>query len=248
MLHKQAVNRVVATEGFGEYVQQPGYPLLAKDPVVAAHVDAYVRDVAPFATRRVGTADATLGNREDRNGQSPLGSLIADADLAATRSAGARLALLNPGSVRAPIEPVDGVVTYGALFRTQPFGNNLVTITMTGSQLKAVLEQQWLPTRQQAQILQVSQGFAYAYDMTQPLGSRVIAGSMLLDGQPLLPNADYRVTINTFMFSGGDGFTVFGEGRDKVTGIIDVDASEAYFKARSPMTAPAAGRIVRMDR
>ena len=245
VLHKTAVNRVVASEAFGEYRQQAGYPLLPKDPAVDAHVATYVTAVAPFATRRVGSAPTTLRAREDADGQSPLGSIIADADLAATRAVGAQIALLNPGSVRAPVEPVDGAVTYGALFRAQPFGNNLVTITLTGAQLAAVLEQQWLPTRQQPQILQVSQGFTYAYDDTRPLGSRVIAGSLRLDDVPVSPTRDYRVTINTFMHSGGDGFSRFGDGRDAVTGVIDVDASVAYFGAHPALQEPASGRIVR---
>ena len=136
-------------------------------------------------------------------------------------------------------------MTYGALFRAQPFGNNLVTVTLTGAQLAAVLEQQWLPTRQQAQILQVSQGFAYVYDDTRPLGSRVIVDSMRLDGKAMSPTTGYRVTINTFMLSGGDGFSRFADGRDRVIGEIDVDASVQYFGAHPGMQEPAAGRIVK---
>jgi len=248
VLHKTAANHVVAAEGFGEFKEQAGYPLLARDPLIAAEVDGYVLAVAPYANRKVGTAAVTLSNREDASGQSPLGDIIVDADLAATRAVGAQIALLNPGSVRAPVEPVDGAVTYGALFRTQPFGNNLVTITMTGAQLKAVLEQQWLATRQQAQILQVSQGFGYSYDLTRPLGSRIDAASMHLGDKPIVATGDYRVTINSFMLSGGDGFTGFGVGRDKVTGGIDVDAAVDYFKSHPGMVAPAAGRVVRLDR
>ena len=244
VLRKSAVNRIVATEGGANGAEVAGYPLVDRDRAIAAHVERYAQAVAPFATRKVGTASSLLSNREDRDGQSPLGGIIADADLFTTRAARAQIALLNPGSVRAAIEPgPDGVVTYGAIFRTEPFGNNLVTMTMSGAELKAVLEQQWLPTRQQAQMLQVSQGFAYAYDATRPMGSRVLADSMRLDGQPMRPDVDYRVTINTFMASGGDGFTLFGVGRDKVTGMIDVDAAEAYFGARSPVAVPIGRRV-----
>ena len=157
------------------------------------------------------------------------------------------IALLNPGSVRAPVAPVDGdAVTYGALFRAEPFGHNLVTMTLSGAQLKAVLEQQGSPTRQSPMILQVSDGFTYAFDPSRPLESRVLANTMRLHGQPIRPDADYRVTINSFMASGGDGFTRFGVGRDKLTGMIDVDAAELYFAARSPVTAPVAPRVGRV--
>jgi 5'-nucleotidase len=245
---KAAVNRIVASEGFGSVPVQAGYPLLAPDAAMTAHVARYVDAVAPFANRPVGRATATLSNREDADGQSALGGILSDADLFMTRKAGAQIALLNPGSVRAPVEPIGDVVTYGALFKSEPFGNNLVTMTMTGAELKAVLEQQWIPTRQSAMILQVSQGFTYSYDATRPIGSRVFADSMKLDGAPMRPDAEYRVTINSFMASGGDGFTVFTEGRNKATGMIDVDAAEAYFKARSPVAPSTARRVVNAAR
>ena len=244
VLTKAAVNRIVASDAYGEYKEQAGYPLLDRDPVVARHIDAYVASVAPYANRRVGSAQGVLSNREDPAGQMPLGSIIADADLDATQAVGARIAFLNPGSVRSPIDAgLEGAVTYGALFRAQPFGNNLVTMTLSGAQIKALLEQQWLPARQQAQILQVSHNFRYAYDADRPMGSRVAADTIRIDGKPISMTADYRVTVNSFMASGGDGFTVLTEGRNKVVGVIDVDASEAYFAKHTSMAAPAAGRI-----
>ena len=249
VVRKSAVNRVVASDAYGQVTLQAGYPLLDREPVIDRFVDGYVTRVAPFANRRVGSAHGTLSNREDEAGQAPLGSILADADLDATRRAGARIAFLNPGSVRASVEPApDGTVTYGALFRAQPFGNNLVTMTLTGTQIRDVLEQQWLPSRQQTQMLQVSQGFTYAYDIDRPMGSRVVASTLRLDGQPIDPAREYRVTVNSFMASGGDGFTVLLDGRDKMTGIIDVDAAEAYFAARLPMASPVAGRINRLTR
>ncbi|MEO8938865.1 MAG: bifunctional metallophosphatase/5'-nucleotidase [Burkholderiaceae bacterium] len=244
VLQKSAVNRVVASEGYGEFNEQAGYPPLDEDPAIADHVGGYVRSVAPFANRKVGITTGVLSNREDASGQSPLGSILADADLQATLGEGARIALLNPGSVRAPIDNgFDGTVTYGALFRSQPFGNNLITMTLSGAQIKALLEQQWLPDRQQVQILQVSQNFRYSYDLHRSMGSRILFDTIRIDGQPIDAGADYRVTVNSFMASGGDGFTVLIDGRGKQTGIIDVDAAEAYFTSHSPMSPPAAGRI-----
>lgn len=249
VVKKSAVNHIVASEGTAGNPEQPGYPPLAPDPALEALVARYAKATAPYADRSIGTTVGALSNRADADGQSPLGAILADADLYATQRVGARIALLNPGSVRAPIEPADGrSVTYGALFRTEPFGNNLVTMTLSGADLKAVLEQQWLPTRQAAQILQVSKGFTYAYDATRPLGSRVLADSMRLDGEPIRPDADYRVTINSFMAAGGDGFTKFGAGRDAVTGVIDVDGAEAYFRDRSPIAPPSTRRVSNVGR
>lgn len=247
VIGKTAINRIVTSEGYSDVSVRPAYPLLDKDATIAKHIERYARDVAPFANRKVGSAQATLSRMEDAAGQSPLGNIIADANLTATRGAGARIAFLNPGSVRAAIEyGGDGAVTYGALFRAQPFGNNLVTMTLTGQQIKALLEQQWLASRQQAQMLQVSRGFGYAYDLRGPMGSRVLAESMQLDGRTIALADAYRVTVNSFMASGGDGFTVLLEGRDRTTGIIDVDAAEAYFKASSPLAPPPSGRVTLM--
>ena len=244
VIGKSAINRIVTSEGFGDAPVRAAYPLVEKDAAVASHVEQYAKGAAPYANRKVGSAQATLSKTEDAAGQSPLGDLIADANLTATRGAGARIAFLNPGSVRAPIEySGDGAVTYGALFRAQPFGNNLVTMTLTGRQIKALLEQQWLPARQQPQMLQVSHDFSYAYDLRRPIGSRVLAETMRLDGQPIALADNYRVTVNSFMASGGDGFTTLLEGREKVTGIIDVDAAEAYFKASAPLAPPPSGRV-----
>ncbi len=249
VLKKTAENRIVASDGTRDQPAQAGYAVVDADPAMQAHVARYAAAAAPFADRRIGAITRPLANRQDADGQSPLGAVLADADLSATRAAGATIALLNPGSVRAAIEPAsDGAVTYGDLFRTEPFGNNLVTMTLTGAQLKDVLEQQWLPTRQQAQILQVSEGFTYTYDATRPIGSRVLPETMRLDGAPIRPDDTYRVTVNSFMASGGDGFTRLEQGRDVVTGGIDVDAGEAYFRAKSPIAPPAARRVSNLAR
>jgi 5'-nucleotidase len=243
VIRKTAVNRIVASEAYGDVTTQPGYPPVAPDPAASAQVARYVALAAPFANRAVGRATATLSKADDAGKQSPAGSVIADADLFATTKVGAKLALLNPGSVRSAIEPVNGVVSYGDLFKAEPFGNNLVTVTLSGAELKDVLEQQWLTTRQSAMILQVSEGFTYTYDDTRPMGARILAETMKLNGVPMRSDVDYRVTINSFMQSGGDGFTLFSKGRDKMTGVIDVDALEAYFGARSPIAPPPKGRV-----
>ena len=244
ILKKSAVNRIVASDAFGQIPTQVAYPLVERDVAMERFVADYAARVAPYANRRVGSATTILGTREDRGGQSPLGDIIADADLLATRGAGAQIAFLNPGSVRAPIEPsAEGAVTYGQLFRAQPFGNNLVTMNLTGRQIVQALEQQWLATRQTPMILQVSQGFTYAFDVSKPMGSRVVPGSPKLDGVAIRDDSIYRVTINSFMASGGDGFTTFVQGKQAVVGVIDVDAAVAYFGVVPVVAPPPSGRV-----
>ena len=119
-------------------------------------------------------------------------------------------------------------MTFGMLYRIQPFDNTLVTMTLTGAQIKAVLEQgiDGAPTNQW---LSPSAGFSYSYDMARPVGDRITA--MTLNGQPIDPNATYRVTTNSFLSDGGDSFVELKNGRDKVIGQSDVSALEDWVKA-----------------
>jgi len=137
-------------------------------------------------------------------------------------------------------------VTFGDLFASQPFRNQLVTITLTGKQIKDMLEQQWLDPKR-PRILQVSKGFSYAWDASRPDGERVLGERMSLNGQPLDPAARYRVTVNNFLFVGGDGFTVLTQGTAPLIGVYDSDALHAYFGANSPVGPTAADRIVRVN-
>jgi 5'-nucleotidase len=136
-------------------------------------------------------------------------------------------------------------VNYGEIFAAQPFRNQLVTLTLTGAQIKAALEQQWLdPAR--PRILQVSRDFSYVWDNAAPPGSRVLPDRIRLNGQPLDPQANYRVTVNGFLAVGGDGFTALQDGVAARFGVYDVDALHAYFKAKSPIAPGTVDRIMRL--
>ncbi len=188
------------------------------------------------------------------NQESPLGDVIADAQLAWTQSAGAQIAFMNPGGIRAnlvfdnsPGGESPGQVTFGECFTVQPFNNLVVTQTFTGAQIKEVLEQQLFPgTGPAVRILQVSAGFTYAYSSTAAPGSRV--SDMRLNGVPIDPAATYRLTTNDFLANGGDGFTALTAGTDRVTAPgFDVDALVAYIGANSPVPPGPANRITRIS-
>lgn len=223
---------------------------LAKDAGQTALIESYDRLAAPIANRPAGAITATLSRAPNPAGESPLGDIIADAQLAATSAeakGGAVIAFTNPGGVRADVtRRDDGAVTYGDLFASQPFRNQLVTITLSGKQIKAMLEQQWFDPKR-PRILQVSKGFSYAWDGSKGDGERVVAERMSLNGQPIDPAARYRVTVNNFLSVGGDGFTVLTEGTEAQIGVYDVDALHAYFGAHSPVSPGATDRIVRLD-
>jgi len=238
IISAKADNNIVRTE------------TLAKDPQQTALLDAYDRLAAPIANRPAGSITATLSRVPIASGESPLGDIIADAQLAATSATdrgGAVIAFTNPGGVRGDVTHKDaGAVTYADLFTSQPFRNQLVTVTLTGQQIKDMLEQQWRDPKR-PRILQVSKGFSYAWDAGRGDGDRVLPERMSLNGQRIDPAASYRVTVNNFLFVGGDGFTVLTGGSAPVTGIYDVDALNAYFLANSPVAPTTTDRIIRIN-
>ena len=206
------------------------------DPAIAALVKRYAGAVAPIANRVIGRLTATA-KKSDQESESQAADLIADSMLAATRS-DAQLALVNSTGVR--VDLPGGDVRYKDAFAMMPFGNNLVVLTLTGAQLKAVLEQQYaIPLRPKATmpaVLAPSAGFTYAVDLRQPVDGRV--SDLRLNGKAIEPNGRYRVVVNNYLASGGDGLTAFSAGTAVTdTGIIDLDALVDWIaKGQAPPT------------
>src|SRR5581483_15484 len=222
----------------------------AKNAEQTALISSYDKLSAPIANRPAGTVTETLSRTPDNAGEMPLGDIIADAQLAATqgeKSGGAVIAFTNPGGVRADIvKRDDGAITYADVFAAQPFRNQLVTMTLTGQEIKDALEQQWADPKR-PRILQVSRGFSFAWDGSKGDGERIPAERITLNGTTIDPAARYRVTVNNYLSVGGDGFTVFTKGADQLTGIYDVDALYDYFLRQSPIGPGAGGRISRIN-
>jgi 5'-nucleotidase len=212
------------------------------DPKVSALVDRYVAASRPAAERVVGHLGGPAVKKEE-NGESPVADLIADAQLAATRArdrGDADLSFINTGGTRSDLVPrADGSVTYGQIFALEPFGNTLVVRTLTGAQLKALLEQQFDERGPRPSTLVPSANFHFAFDLSKPQGQRVVA--MSLDGKPIDPNGRYRVTVNSFLATGGDGYSVLTEGAEPFDAGLDLVALEAWL-ATNPQV-PALGRI-----
>lgn len=236
VLESRAHNVIVRSERF------------AKDQAQTQLIELYERLAAPLARRVVGRLAAAITRDESPAGESPLGQLVADAQLAATLDAGAQIALMNPGGIRTSLAGADdGTLRYEDLFAAQPFANQLVTLTLTGAQLQQALEQQWLG-QARARVLQVSRGLSYTWAASRPAGQRIVPDSLRLNGVPLLPEQRVRVTVNSYLASGGDGFSVFPErGVDAQTGMMDVDALEQYVRQAGTIAPGAQERIRRVD-
>jgi 5'-nucleotidase len=220
-----------------------------KDVALTSLVEKYSRLAEPLENRVVAKVNREITLVMNQAGESTMGNLIADAHLfsaAAPDKGGAVIAFNNPGSLRSTIIPAaDGSVKYGELFKTQPFQNDLISMNLTGKQLKALLEQQFDGDR--ARLMGVSTGFSYAWDAAKPRGEKVIASSMKLNGTPVSPELQYRVVANSFIAGGSEGMTVFREGTERQVGVLDLEALVAYLGANSPYSPPPLGRIAKLN-
>ena len=225
-------------------------------PALTALIDRYEALAAPLADAVVGNVAADIKRDENQAGELALGGVIADAHLAATRgdaAGGAVVAFMNSGGIRDDIrfsatgDEADGEVTYGEAFAVHPFGNSLVTMSLTGAQIDTLLEQQFdNPQAGSRRVLQVSEGFSYVWDAAAATGSKVDAASIGINGVVVDPDGSYRVTVNSFLAEGGDGFSVLADGEERVVGAIDLDALIAYFAGRGAVEPGPQDRITRI--
>jgi 5'-nucleotidase len=224
-------------------------PFLSAVPNAAmtALLAPYRAIAVPIANRVIGSITADIKrNSTDSTAESALGDVIADAQLEATVSAaagGAVVAMTNPGGIRTDliyaqsVGEGDGNVTYGEAFAVQPFSNTLVTMSLTGAQLKAVLEQQAAA----AKTLQISASLTYTWTKSAAVESKV--SNLMINGVAVNPTASYRVTVNNFLAAGGDGFTRLTAGTNLFTGGVDLDAFVNYITAHSPVAPGPMNRI-----
>jgi len=223
-------------------------------PALTALIDKYQTLTDPRANAVVGTVSADIIRERNDAGESALGNVIADAHLAATRGAGAVVAFMNSGGMRDDIryaasgEEADGELTYGEAFAVHPFGNSMVTMTLTGAQIHALLERQFRSDDPESnRVLQVSEGFSYTWDARQPVGSKVEVSTITIDGEVVDPDQSYRVTVNSYLADGGSGFSILTEGTDRTGGVIDLDALVAYFASGDTEEPGPQDRITRLN-
>lgn len=253
------VNDVGVRNAQGALIPLPsGMTALAKDSNMANLIQRYVDQTAPITSKIVGNLQSPLTRTANSAGESQVGDVIADSYLAGTSGGvygpnAAQIAFMNTGGIRADLN-ASLQVSFGQLFSVTPFGNYLVTMSLTGDQILRLLEQQWeSPQPAGGRVMQVSKGFSYTWDASKPAGApsgtgaRVVPGSMSLNGVAIDPNQTYRVTVNNFMASGGDNYSVLTKGTNPQVGLIDIDASVAYFMAQGTVPTPGQNRITRLN-
>jgi len=231
-------------------------PLYPAVPEVQAIVDKAKKEADVLGAVKVGeiTADFNRarqsdGKTENRGGESTIGNFVADVQKWST---GAEIALMNPGGLRANLgyastgdgDPA-GNVTYREAATVQPFANTLVTLNLTGEQLKGVLEEQWQPAGASRPFLKlgVSKGLVYTYEPNAAQGERIT--SITLNGEPIDPAASYLVAANSFLAAGGDNFFTLAKGTGKKdTGKIDLQSMVDWFAANKTASPDYAQRAV----
>lgn len=234
-------------------------PIAAPVPDALASLIAKVREASSAAlTMTVARLAVPVVSRKLNDaGESPLGNLVADAQFAAVKSLGAQIAFMNTKGIRGNLETgARNISNYGQNASVLPFGNTLILMSLSGAQIRVLLEQQmWLDEESPdgRNVLQVSNGFTYTWDRNRPLGQRVVKESVKLNGLALDDATEYRVAANNFLAGGGDRMPMFPLGKNRVdTGIKDLEIFIDYLKAREQSGQPAgsteaAGRVTRLN-
>jgi 5'-nucleotidase / UDP-sugar diphosphatase len=207
------------------------------DPLVASMIAAFKKPIASLESQAIGSTDLELPAHGDRGGESPMGDIIADAMLGATAKNGAVAAFVNSGGVRGGLEP--GKITYGMLISIEPFGNTLTTLSLSGAEVKAAIEE----GIGAGGFLIPSKGAGYSVDVSNPKGSRV--SDIVIAGAPLDLSRTYLLTFLNFTANGGDAHVVLQEtkGTRTDTGLIDLDALIDYVKNHNPLTPDGPARV-----
>ena len=248
LLSRSARNIVVQSEAFtgsrGPVALADGYTKFAPRADVAAHVARYRVAAKAEEIRIIGTLAGSASRDSGKNGESVLGNLIADAQLAATAGAedgAAQIAFMNPGGLRADVVPgPDSKITFGSVFSAQPFGNILMVKSFTGTQLRELLEQQFSDPNS-IRILSPSTGFRFGYDLSRPVGQRVMFAT--LNGAAIEDDKTYRVATSDFLSNGGDSFAGFVAGTNPVVGPMDLDAFIAFVGRPGVTALPSLDRV-----
>lgn len=235
-----ATNTVRSVSAKQEVMVQGEWPA---DPVLTAYLQKAREQSAAALARPVALIAVPSVKREkDHAHESALGDLVADSMLAAGRPYGAQIALQNPGGIRQDLESAAGNrVTLGQAMAVLPFGNTLVAMNLRGSQIVELLEEQWLEDRDSKRgLLQLSEGFTYQWNASKPEGSKIVPGSVKLNGVKLDMDTSYRVVTNNFLAEGGDGFPAFRNGTNRApTSVRDLDALTQYLAKREQDGKPA---------
>jgi len=240
----------VTFDANGVITEYSGQPIFVdesfeEDAEFKAKLEEFAAPIEELKAKIIGQTAVDLdGEREHvRTRETNLGNLICDAILWKTQSDGTQIAIQNGGGIRASIPAGD--VSMGQVLEVLPFGNTIVDMDLTGAQILEALENGVSRVEDvEGRFPQVA-GLKYTFDPSKPAGERIV--SVEVGGQPLDPNAVYRVAVNNFMAGGGDGYEVLTKGTNVYdTGVLLSDTLAEYIAAHSPVSLQVEGRITQV--
>ena len=232
------------------------------DPVIVGYLAPLRVQLAAAFDGKVGTAQGRFprGSNVERGGEAAIGNLVADSMRV---KYGTQLALTNAGGLRAALpssyvplavgldrlDPAPYDIVLGDVFAVLPFGNQVVTRTVTGTQLWAALENgvsQIASTTclgVDGRFPQIS-GFTFTFSCTAAAGSRVLSVA-LTGGGPIARDATaYTFATNDFVNNGGDSYTVFKDGQG-VSRDLMANVLRDHITTLGSITPVIEGRIVK---
>ncbi|OXS58531.1 hypothetical protein B1B00_14215 [Bacillus sp. DSM 27956] len=243
----------VVTGNNGELLDLETYE---EDADALAKVQEFKAPLDELKSEVVGKTEVALnGERADvRRKETNLGNLIADGMVAkANEFVKTHIGLQNGGGIRASIDAGD--ITLGEVLTTLPFGNQLVTLDLTGQEIVDALEHSVAKVEGKdapGEFLQVS-GIHYKYDVMKPAGERVWHVEVMTDNgfEEIDSDMMYRVATNAFTANGGDGYTMFKEakedGRQTDLFITDFEVFSSYLENNNPISPVVEDRIVQEE-
>lgn len=233
---------------------------MTPDPKLQRIVDYWTAAGDRKYAEKVATITGDFTRTANAAGESTLGDLAADvhlwtarqqgkADLGliATKPAVGSTALRGDLLVAKGTKPGDaeGKVMLGESWDAYGYGNPVLTVSLTGAQLDAVLEQQWQVqadgTTKYAP-LAISGNATYTFDTTKPVGDR---GTLAIDGKAVDPARTYRIAALAYTVIGADGYSAFKAYTNPVRNNTDHETFAGYLRAHGTLTPAPLTRMVR---
>ncbi|MFD7321726.1 bifunctional metallophosphatase/5'-nucleotidase [Streptomyces sp. NPDC059875] len=140
----------------------------------------------------------------------------------------------------------DGRILYGESWNVYGYGNPVLTVSVKGRQLDAILEQQWQKQPNgtvKSAPLAVSRNVSYRYDPARPVGDRVSPRDVLINGRPLDPERTYRVAALAYTVIGADGYSAFAGYTAPVRDGADHESFVDYLRAHKKISPAPLNRV-----
>jgi len=210
---------------------------IANYPQFQEILETFAQPIDQMKAKVIGKTPVKLnGDRPDvRQKQTNLGTLLGEALLTKTVLNNTQIAVINGGGIRGSIAA--GEISIGDVLEAFPFSNTIIEVDLTGKQIKELLEYGVSQVDTLDGCFPQVAGLKLDWSADLPVGSRMLSiQTRQADGAyvPLDLDQTYRVVTSSFLFKGGDGYTLFSEGKNFMdTGYLISDTLIEYIRDRA---------------